>query len=135
MSAHRKLGAVLVTAIAMGSLFVGGMASAHFADSSISLNVDDKKVKGDEKVLFFGKLKNPHQKCKGAEKVELVRKHSGVVATDMTDSDGEFSFNHDPKPNHGRYFARYDGKGKFGYGNKHRCSSARSDTVRIRRDK
>jgi hypothetical protein len=133
-AAKVKLGVLLTTAL-VGSLalVVSPSANAHFAESRISLHVDDHKVKGNEKVLFFGKLRNTHRKCRAGEEVELVRRNSGVVDVDVTDSDGEFSFTHDPDPNRGRFFARYKGHGKFGYNNKHRCSNAVSDPVRIRR--
>ena len=136
-ASRRRLRAILATVVASGALVMApSPAGAHFTESSISLKADDKTVRGNENVLFFGKLRNKHRKCRANQEVELVRrsKKGGVIVdVDVTDADGEFSFSHDPDPNHGRFFSRYQGRGKFGYNNKHSCSKAVSDTVRIRR--
>ena len=131
---NSMLGAVLVVGLVAGSLVATAVpVGAHFSESRISLHVDDHTVKGNEKVLFFGKLRNTHLKCRANEVVVLKRRGSGVIDSDVTDADGEFSFRQDPQPNRGRFFARYRGKGRFGYGNGHRCSQATSDPVKIRR--
>lgn len=132
-----KFGAFLVTALVGGSL---GLTSstpvgAHFSESKITLRTDDHRAKGKEKIIFYGRLRNTHRKCRANEEVVLKRRGQGVVDVDVTDADGEFSFKHDPQPNRGRFFARYRGKGRFGYGQGHRCSKAVSDPVRIRRQR
>ena len=132
-----KFGVFLVTGLVGGSL---GLTSstpvgAHFAESKISLHADDHRAKGQEKITFFGRLRNTHKKCRANEEVLLKRRGQGVVDVDVTDADGEFRFRHDPQPNRGRFFARYRGKGRFGYGQGHRCSGAVSEIVRIRRQR
>ena len=133
----RTIRSLLAAALAAGSLVLIGSTpvGAHLSESRISLHVDDHTVKPDQRVLFFGRLRNTHLKCRQGEEVELVRRGTGVVDVDVTDAEGEFSFKQDPKPNRGRYFARYRGKGRFGYNNQHRCSRAVSDPVRIRRQR
>ncbi len=123
--------------MAAGSLTLitggGSPAGAHVSESRITLSVDDHSVRKNQSVIFYGKLRNAHRKCRAGEEVQLKRVRTGVIATDVTDSDGEFRFKLDPQPNRGKFFARYRGKGRFGYGNKHKCSAAQSDIVRIRR--
>ena len=131
-----KAGARVILSLALVSslvLTVAPAANAHFGESRLSLSVDDKRASGKEKILFFGKLRNSHRKCRSGEEVVLVRRGSGVVAVDVTDNEGEFAFKIDPQPNRGRFFARYKGHGKFGYNKKHRCSKAVSRVIRIRR--
>ena len=132
---RKRLAAFICIAASVGMLALSGpnTALAHFDDSRVSLNVSDRTVSGDQRVVFFGRLRNAHDRCVGNELIQLKRKGSGVVATDRTDGDGEFRFRINPRPNRGRYFAHYGGKGRFGYNNNHRCGADNSRTIRIRR--
>jgi hypothetical protein len=110
-------------------------AGAHSAESSLSLSVSDKSVRPRQEITFFGSLTTDghKQRCQSGASIKLIRAGSGVVATDVTDAQGEFSFTIDPQPNRGIYFARYRGSGRFGYGNRHRCEGDDSRTITIRR--
>ena len=132
---RKKLAGIISIAASVAMLAVSApnTALAHFDDSRVSLSVSDRTVTGDQKVVFFGRLRNEHNRCVGNEVILLKRRGTGTVARDRTDGDGEFRFRIDPQPNHGRYFARYRGKGRFGYANRHRCGADRSRTIRIRR--
>ena len=127
---------LLVLTVLVGAMTLVGVPSAqgHFIDSDITgFDVDDNTVRKHQKVTFFGKLKTRgHSGCNDNARVELVRKGDGAIDSTRTDNQGEFSFRFDPQPNRGKYFARYNGSGRFGYGNGHRCSAASSDRERIR---
>ena len=134
--------AFVVGALVTG-LFLGAAPSgAHFIDSSFTKwGVDDHTVKPHQKVTFFGKLSTPgHPACHMGAKIKIqqrFRKPNGRYEWQLegfafTDNQGEFSFTEDPQPNHGKFFARYRGSGRFGYGNGHKCGRAFSDAVRIR---
>ena len=131
-----KRSKVLIMAICAALTMGIVPAGAHFAESRINpFDVSDRSVKKNQEIVFFGKLRNRHRKCRAEEEVELVRRRTGVVDVDITDDEGEFRFKQDPQPNRGRYFARYRGKGRFGYGDQHRCSRAVSEVIRIRRQR
>jgi hypothetical protein len=121
----------------LGVISSGEIASAHFVKSNLSLHADDKRVSGNEKVILFGKLSPRGHKapCRRTATIELVRRNTGVVATTGVDREGEFFFRIDPKPNHGTYFARYGGSGKFGYQNRHRCGARSSNSIEIKRER
>ena len=124
-------------ALAMGVLLAGAtVAYGHFAESEIRRwNASDRRVRPRQVVTFTRKLRNQHQKCRCPQEVELVRRGVGVVDVDLTDAEGEFVFKQDPQPNRGRYFARYRGRGRFGYGQGHRCGRAISEVILIRRQR
>lgn len=131
-SARRSV-ASITALIAVAVLSVGGAPAvwAHFDDSRVTLGVSDDTVKPNQTITFFGRLRNEHGPCRSGETVRLVRRNTGVVARDKTDSEGEFSFRIDPQPNQGRYFARYRGAGRFGYGDSHACGADSSAIVVI----
>jgi hypothetical protein len=140
MPKSRKAISVLVAATALASSLLFSImtpASSHFAPSSLSLHVSDKSVRPHQRIVFFGRLRQVHRRCRRGARIQLVRRGKGVVRTDRTDREGEFRLPIDPKPNHGRYFARYRGSGRFGYGYgygygaTHRCGGARSRRIRI----
>jgi hypothetical protein len=110
-------------------------AGAHSVESSLSLSVSDNTVRPRQDITFFGRLRTEghEQRCESGASIKLIRVGSGVVATDVTDAQGEFSFTIDPQPNRGSYFARYGGSGRFGYANRHRCEGDDSRTISIRR--
>jgi hypothetical protein len=132
---YNRLGSAVLAAAA--ALVVAGAlpASAHSVESHVSLDVSDRTVRRGQVITFFGKLTTEAHKrrCQRGAEVHLIRKGTGPVATDTTDNQGEFSFRIDPRPNRGRYFARYEGSGRFGYNNQHRCEADESRVIRIRR--
>jgi hypothetical protein len=134
-TSKRTVALSLLVTLLSGVLVVGAatVAVAHFDDSRVSLGVSDRTVRPNQRITFFGRLRNEHRNCRRGELVQLIRRGSGVVETDRTDRQGEFSFRHNPQPNRGRFFARYNGKGRFGYNNRHRCGADSSRTIRIRR--
>lgn len=109
-------------------------AAAHSVESRLFLDVSDRTVRPNQQITFFGKLRTEAHKaaCQRNSTIQLVRVGTGVVATDVTDAQGEFSFTIDPKPNRGRYFARYAGSASFGYRNGHRCEGDDSRKISIR---
>jgi hypothetical protein len=109
-------------------------AAAHSVESRLSLDVSDQTVRPNQEITFFGKLRTEAHKarCQRKSTIKLIRVGTGVVATDVTDAQGEFSFTIDPKPNRGRYFARYAGSSAFGYRNGHRCEGDDSRKISIR---
>lgn len=131
----KKLGGLVCIIASVGMLAIGApnTALAHFDDSRVSLNVSDRTVRPNQRIVFFGRLRNEHGRCVRNQLILLKRRGTGVVARDRTDGDGEFRFRIDPRPNRGRYYARYRGKGRFGYNNNHRCGADNSRTIRIRR--
>lgn len=131
----KKIRIAVLAAMSAGLVSTGTTpVEAHTGDSKVVLHVSDNTVRPNQTIVFFGKLRGTrHRFCKRGSTIELVRKGQGVVATDRTDRQGEFRFREDPQPNRGRYFARYRGSGRFGYGNGHLCRRDRSRTIRIRR--
>lgn len=123
---------IMAIGLAVGTTLPAG---AHSAESSLSLRVSDRTVRPRQEITFFGRLttEGHEQRCQSGASIKLIRVGSGVVATDVTDAQGEFSFTIDPQPNRGSYFARYRGSGRFGYGNRHRCEGDDSRTISIRR--
>ena len=134
----RRTIAALGSVVLLASVMVigsGTPASSHRSETSVSLRVSDRTVRPRQRVVFFGRLRGDHLGCRRNQMVELVRRGTGVVASDETDSEGEFRMRHDPQPNRGRYFARYRGRGKFGYRGRHSCAPDISRTIRIRRQR
>ena len=110
------------------------MAGAHVVPSFLSLGVSDHTVNRHQSVFFFGDLRTPgHRRCHRNALIILKRRHTGIVATTHTDLQGNYVFKIDPKPNHGRYYTRYRGRGSFGYQGNHGCLGDTSPLVRIRR--
>lgn len=112
-----------------------GPAIAHGDDSRVTFNTPEKNLEPGDSTNFFGRLRNAHGRCEGGETIELVHRGSGVVDTDRTDGEGEFVLKagpFDPQDDRGRYFARYRGTGRFGYGNGHQCGADKSGNIRIR---
>ncbi|MDP9223665.1 MAG: hypothetical protein M3P18_07375 [Actinomycetota bacterium] len=113
---------------------IAPVASAHIVPSYVSLGVSDRTVRPHQEIFFFGDLRTPgHPRCHKDARIALVRRHTGVVARTRTDEQGTFVFKIDPKPNHGRYFARYRGSNLFGYNHSHGCLGDRSRLIHIRR--
>ena len=126
------VGSVSLVASAMVIGF-GSPASSHKSETSVGMSVSDRTVRPNQRIVFFGKLRGDHDGCRRNQVVELVRRYRGVVASDETDSEGEWRVVIDPQPNYGRYFARYRGRGEFGYGGAHSCAPDTSAIRRIRR--
>ena len=146
-SAVRRMTAVLIAvAMVAAMVFFTSDPAKTAIRTRVTLRVDDKTVKPNEKVLFFGKVKSKKGKCKKNRKVVLKRKGTGKIRQKRSDGEGEFSFRHNPEPDHGRFYVvvkkkkfkkGYGGGGGYGYGygygaKKKKCKRARSRTIRIR---
>jgi hypothetical protein len=127
----RRIGVILACCLVVGLIGVVP-AMSHNADSRVSIHADDKQVGPNERVVFFGRLRNDHGRCERDRRIELVRKGQGVVDSDRTDNEGEWRIRHNPEPDSGRFFARFDGTGRFGYQNRHKCGADRSKVIRTR---
>jgi hypothetical protein len=147
--AVRRLTAVVIAvAMVAAMVFLTSDPAKTAIRTRVSFNVDDKTVKPNEKVLFFGKVKSKKNKCKKNRKVVLKRKGTGKIRSKRSDGEGEFSFRHNPNPDHGRFYVVVKkkriktgggGGGGYGYGygygygaKKKKCKKAVSRTIRIR---
>jgi hypothetical protein len=108
--------------------------AAHSVDTRLSLDVGDHTVRPNQEITFFGRLRTEAHKarCQRNARIQLIRVGTGVIATDVTDAQGEFSFTIDPQPDRGRYFVRYAGSAPFGYRSGHRCEGDDSRKISIR---
>lgn len=136
---QRHTSVITIVLLVGGWLFFSaGPALGHFDDSRISLHVNAHRFDRGDRVVFFGRLNNEHRRCERNESVQLRKRRRGggsrFVDSTRTDGEGEFRFSFRFRPRKaGRYFARYNGSGRFGYNNNHRCGRDRSPSRRIGR--
>jgi hypothetical protein len=141
--AVRRVTAVVIAAAMIAAMvfFTSEPAETKAIKTRVTLRVDDKTVRPNEKVLFFGKVKSKKNKCKKNRKVILKRKGTGKIKKKRSDGEGEFSFRHNPNPDRGRFYVVVKkkkirkGGGGYGYGyggKKRKCKRAVSRTIKIR---
>jgi hypothetical protein len=132
----KRLERALIGIALVGGLVISSapLANAHVVPSFLSFGVSDRTVRRHQSIFFFGDLRTPgHRGCHRNALIILRRRHSGIVDTTHTDFQGNYVFKIDPKPNHGRYYARYRGRSDFGYQGSHGCLDDTSRIIHIRR--
>ena len=127
-----------VTSIIVGFFLVGmlgiGSAFAHTVSSGTSVTI--RKVptgatRAGAKVIIYGKLRSPRPSCRVNKVVRLVRVRPGtdrVIATDITDREGEYLFVRRPV-NDQTVYTRFSGTLSTSYGHSHRCRASRSPNL------
>jgi hypothetical protein len=129
----KRLLLMVVAAVGLG---LTATASAHdwIASPSLSIGkVPAGATSPGQRIVVFGKVNSARRFCKVDRRVRLFRVRPGadrLLATDRTDSDGEYGFARRPGGDQ-RVYTRIGRRHLVNYQHDHLCRSARSDNQRI----
>lgn len=125
VAASFVVGAFLLTTVVVGA----AVAHTFVAETSLSISkVPTGATAPGAKVYVFGRLKSPRPGCRSNKWVKLMRIRPGrdlVLASDLTDGDGNYRFVRNPRRDQTVY-ARFSGTLDSPSGHFHRCLSSRS---------
>jgi hypothetical protein len=123
-----------------GALFLlalaPGTTQAHVATIATRVGINEVPagaVSPGQRVVIYGRLRSAEQDCREGHTIRLLRRRLGpdeVVATDVTDAEGEYRFIRRPGVTQVVY-ARFNGAIVTSYGHSHTCSASKSRGVRL----
>jgi hypothetical protein len=132
----RRLFVTLLPAVLL-LLAMPGTAAAHILTGETFFSrrkAPPGEVESGETVAIFGRLKSSAPECFIGQTVFLVRRQRGtdkVLASDVTDVEGEYIFQRRPRRNQ-KWYVRYQGYMLVDQQHTHTCLPTKSRAVRIR---
>jgi hypothetical protein len=127
---------LILPVVAALGLALAAVAAAHVFTASPSLSIG--KVPAGvtapgTRIIVFGKIHSGRALCKANRNVRLFRVRPGadrLLATDVTDREGEYSFALRPRGDR-RVYTRISRLFQSSYGHRHVCRADRSRTLFI----
>lgn len=121
-------------ALVLTGTSIGEIAVAHNFEETRSISLARRPtgtVDRGTRVTFFGRVRSAEPSCYKNELVELVRIGSGVVSSDLTNSQGEYSMRIRVRRT-ARYLARASTTASGVHPHRHVCFGAKSNIVKVR---
>ena len=124
----------IVAALISTTLLFGGLtgiAAAHtFTDRTrLTLHVNDRHVDRGDDVVFSGRLRARHKKCRSHQVVELYR-NGRLIATTTTNSGGHYRFRRQIFRT-GTYRVKFAGFVGGTHPHSHTCKRSSSPRVKV----
>ena len=127
---------LLLPIVAALSLALAAIAGAHVFSAAPSLSIGKVPAGATSpgaRIIVFGKVHSGRTFCREDRVVRLFRVRPGadrLLATDLTDREGEYSFQRRPGGDQ-RVYTRVGSRMETSYGHSHQCAADRSRNLFI----